>query len=385
MNARIAIAAALLGLSILAGGAAAAPAYRNGFPADPHFFPLGVWLQSPRNAAEYKAIGVNTFVGISGGASEQGLAALASKGMFAAAAPDRAVLDMTDSRVVKAWLQSDEPDNAQPIGLGLYGTCIAAGEVVRRTRAIAKLDPARPVMINFGRGVADPQWRGRGLCKGDMSYYNIASEGAGILSFDIYPVAAESPRVRDKLQYVGRGARRLVRLAKPGQSVWAIVETTALAARRPVRPHQLYAEVWMALIAGARGIVYFVHEWAGGFREDAIFRHPDVVAEAARIDRRIVALAPVLNSPSLVGKVAVASASPIAVMAKAHAGALYLFAVAMRDRPTEPTFAIRGVGEAEAVVIGEGRRVKLENGAFRDRFAGYGVHLYRIALRRGRG
>ncbi|HEV2302431.1 MAG TPA: hypothetical protein VGR91_12760 [Stellaceae bacterium] len=383
MNSRILAVAVLLGLGIGIGAAGAGPAYKNGFPSDRGFFPLGVWLQAPRNAAEYKAIGINTFVGISGGAGEAGLAALASEGMFAAAMQDGAVLHAPDNHVIRAWLQEDEPDNAQPIGLGLYGTCIPAREVVRRTRAIAMRDPTRPVMINFGRGVADPQWRGRGLCGGDMRYYDVAAEGAGLLSFDIYPVSATSERVRGKLQYVARGVRRLVRLAKPGQSVWAIIETTALVAGRPVRPDQLSAEVWMALIAGARGIVYFVHEWVGGFREDAIFRHPDIVAEAARLDRRITALAPVLNSPSIEGKVAVSSSSPIAVMAKAGGDALYLFAAAMRDRPVKPRFTIRGAGDGEAVVIGEGRKVKLGAGSFTDSFAGFGVHLYRIALRRG--
>jgi hypothetical protein len=383
MSFRIPVAAALLGLAVAAGPSWAA-AYKNGFPADPNFFPIGVWLQSPRNAAEYKAIGVNTFVGISGGASEAGLAALAREGLFAAAMQDRVVLDAPDSRVIRAWMQVDEPDNAQPIGLGFYGTCISAQKVVRRTRAIAKLDPTRPVMINFGRGVADPHWYGRGLCNGDMHYYDVAVEGAGIVSFDVYPVGTQDPRVAGKLQYVARGVRRLVSLTKPGQSVWAIIETTALAAHRPVQPEQLRAEVWMALTAGARGIVYFVHEWAGGFREDAIFRHPDTVAEAARLDHRITELAPALNSRSLEGKVAVTSPVPVATMVKQHAGALYLFAVVMRDRPVEPRFTLKGIGESEAVVMGEARKVKLHDGSFADSFAGYGVHLYRIALRGGR-
>jgi hypothetical protein len=78
----------------------------------------------------------------------------------------------------------------------------------------------------------------------------------------------------------------------PGQSVWTAIETTALDPARPVKPAEVRAEVWMALIHGARGIVYFVHEWAGGFREDGIFRHPDVVREVALINRTVKSLAP---------------------------------------------------------------------------------------------
>jgi hypothetical protein len=373
----------LLGSIVAAGGngAWAEAAYKNGFPTEPGFFPLGVWLQSPRNAAEYKAMGVNTFVGISGGASEKSLAALASEGMFAAATQDSDALDGADNRVVRAWLQADEPDNAQPVAPGRYGPCIPAAEVVRRTRALAARDPTRPVMINFGRGVADPEWNGRGSCKGDMRYYDIAVRGAGIVSFDIYPVGSDTERVKGKLQYVARGVRRLVRAAEPGERVWAVIETTALDPQRPVSPQELRSEVWMALVAGARGIAYFVHEWAGGFREDGIFRHPDVVASATRIDRRITALAPVLNSPSLEGKVAVSSPIPIAVMAKEYRDALYVFAVAMRGRAAKSSFAIRGLADGDAVVLGERRSLKIRGGFFDDTFAGYGVHLYRIALR----
>jgi hypothetical protein len=52
----------------------AAVAYENGFPTDPGFFPIGVWLQSPANAPEYKAIGINTFVGLWEGPTELQLA-----------------------------------------------------------------------------------------------------------------------------------------------------------------------------------------------------------------------------------------------------------------------------------------------------------------------
>ena len=373
------LAAALLGSALATDAAPAETIYKNGFPADPGFFPIGVWLQSSRNAAEYRAIGVNTFIGTSDGATRPAVEALAKSGLFAAVGQDEAALGAADG-VVRAWLQADEPDNAQPIAPGRYGPCIPAAEVAKRTAQLSARDPTRPVMINFGRGVADPEWAGRGSCTGDLRYYDTAIAGAGILSFDIYPVGSDTERVKGKLQYVARGVRQLVRRRKQGQQVWAILETTALDPQRPVKPEELRAEIWMALTAGANGIVYFVHEWAGGLREDGIFRHPDIVAEAGRIDARIAALAPALNSPSLEGKVAVSSPVPIATMAKRRGRALYLFAVVLRNRAAAASFAVRGLGEAEAEVLGEGRRLKIGGGFFDDRFPGYGVHLYRIGL-----
>ncbi len=68
------------GLSSRANGASAdtylpwedSPAYyrkwAKGISGDPGYFPIAVWLQDPKTAKEYKAIGVNMFVGALGGA-----------------------------------------------------------------------------------------------------------------------------------------------------------------------------------------------------------------------------------------------------------------------------------------------------------------------------
>ena len=36
--------------------------WENGPPSDPGYFPIAVWLQNPRNAAKYKAAGINLYV-----------------------------------------------------------------------------------------------------------------------------------------------------------------------------------------------------------------------------------------------------------------------------------------------------------------------------------
>jgi len=358
----------------------AAGLYANGFPADPGFFPLGVWLQSPKNAASYQAIGINTFVGLWEGPTEAQLAALAGHGMFAVAAQNEIGLGSANRGVIKAWLQEDEPDDAQPGWLRRYQPCIPAAEVARRSRALKARDATRPVMVNFGPGVADESWPGRGTCTGDLRYYDRAVEGADILSFDIYPVANDRFEIAGKLEYVARGVANLVKRAATGQRVWAAIETTSIRSGHRVTPAQLRAEVWMALLHGATGIFYFVHEWSSGFREDGIFRYPEIVREVAAVDRTITALAPVLNSPSLAGKVTVSAPVPIAIMAKQQGDALYVFAAAMQDAPSTARFAIRGLADAEAQVIGEDRAAAVANGILEDAFPGYGVHLYRIPV-----
>jgi len=352
----------------------------NGFPKDPSFFPISVWMQSPLHAPQYKHIGINTFIGLWGGPTERQLATLKKYGMFAVVAQTEVGLHSINRDVIKGWLHDDEPDNAQPIGMGLYGSCIPALEIVRRTEAMKARDNTRPIMIGFGQGVANKYWRGRGPCNGDENYYSIAAHGVDILSFDIYPVASSTPQVKGKLEYVARGVARLSKIARKDQMVWTTIETTALDPAHAVTPTQLRAEVWMAIIHGAGGIVYFVHEFSPKTREDAIFRRPDIVREVAKENRLIRSLARVLNSQSLDAKFTVQSSIPIATMAKRLQKSLYIFAVAMTNSASPTRFTLRGLNGTKALVVGENRSLPIIAGSFEDQFAGYDVHIYEIPL-----
>lgn len=354
--------------------------YPNGFPNDPNFFPIGVWLQSPAHAPAYKAIGINTFVGLWNGPTENQLVALAKSDMLVVASQNEVGLNSVYRGIIRGWLQDDEPDNAQPSRLGFHVSCVPANEVVRRTEEMKARDDTRPVMINFGQGLVNKYWWGRGLCTGDENYYSVAAREADILSFDIYPVGSSIPQVKGKLEYVAQGVTRLTKLAVNGQKVWAVIETTALDPKHAVTPAQVRAEVWMAIIHGARGIVYFVHEFLPIFREDAIFRHPDVVEEVDKENKLIKSLANVLNSPNLYGTVTVQSSVPIGTVAKRYNNTLYIFAVAMTNFASQPRFTLQGLNGTEALVVGEKRNVTIAGGVFEDRFAGYGVHIYKIPL-----
>jgi hypothetical protein len=357
--------------------------FENGFPNDERFFPLGVWLQSPNSAPRYKAIGVNTFVGLWKGPTEPQLATLAKYSMFAVADQNEVGLNSPNRYVIKAWLDSrDEPDNAQSMAYGFFRTCIPATEVVRRSHEMKSRDPTRPVMIIFGQGIANERWRGRGLCNGDMNYYNVAADGADILAFDIYPVGSTSPQVKGKLEYVARGVMNLLERASPGQVVWNAIETTSLDPQVPVTPAQVRSEVWMALVHGSTGIVYFVHEFEPRFREDAIFRYPKTVEEVTKINQLITELSPVLRTANVTGKLRVSSTVPIAVMVKSYEGALYVFAVAMQKEICQARFSIEGFADGQADVVNETRSIKIVSGLFEDSFAGYDVHIYQIPIGR---
>jgi hypothetical protein len=50
--------------------------FPKGLPRTPDSFPLAVWLQASNNAERYPAIGINTYVGLWRGPSEEQLDAL---------------------------------------------------------------------------------------------------------------------------------------------------------------------------------------------------------------------------------------------------------------------------------------------------------------------
>jgi hypothetical protein len=351
--------------------------YGNGLPAESSFFPIGVWLQSPSHAAEFRAIGINLFIGLYDGPTEQQLADLAKLKMPVIAEQNDVALMSVNSDIIRGWLVADEPDNAQPAPGGSWGPCIAAKDVAKRSAEIKARDPTRPVLVNFGRGVADPKWIGRGSCTGDLGYYNVAAAQADILSFDIYPVASG---LAGGLDYPSRGVSSLRALSRDNQRVWVAIETTRVESTvARVSPAQLRSEVWLALIRGANGLVYFVHEWTGGFREDGVFRYPEIVEAVRDINRSVMKFAPVLNSTTIEGQADVAAPITLATMLKQYQGTLYLFVGSTEAESGPAVISLRDFADGRAEVIGEDRTLRISKGKFADRFDGsYEIHIYRI-------
>jgi hypothetical protein len=239
------------------------------------------------------------------------------------------------------------------------------------------------VLLNLGQGVAWDGWHGRGVRTNHPEDYPEYVKGCDIASFDIYPVAHSRPQVSGKLWYVPKGVERLVKWTGGDKIVWNCIECTRI--KNPTNkatPHQVRCEVWMSIIHGSMGLIYFVHEWKPRFNESALLSDRQMLSAVTAINRQIIRLAPVLNSPTLDKAISVSSENefvPVAVMTKKHGGAVYLFAVGMRNGETAVTFTVSGLsGEKNVEVLGENREILLKNGVFKDKFDPWDVHLYRI-------
>lgn len=376
-------------------------AWKNGPPTDDRYFPIAVWLQNPRNAARFKAAGINLYVGLWQGPKPEQLAALKAAGMPVICEQNEVGLQHKDNSIIVGWMHGDEPDNAQGIpGLRRWGPPVPPEKVVRDYERMRGADPTRPVFLNLGQGVAFDNYIGRGVRRNHPEDYPEYIKGSDIVSFDIYPVVHDSPQIAGKLEYVPYGVTRLIQWSGGKRVVWNCIECTHISnPPKKATPDQVRAEVWMALIHGSRGLIYFVHQFKPDFKEAALLEDPELLPAITAINRQIQELAPVLNSPSLRDGVTVqvspqgtaqgprsgAHASlppigtgPIAWMQKQHGGTVHLFAVNMRNEPMRGRFTVKRVGTTGSLqVLGESRQLSVRNGEFVDEFEPYQVHLYR--------
>jgi hypothetical protein len=363
------------------GGPAYYRRWSLGPSSDPTYFPVGVWLQSPPNASRYAAVGVNTFTGLYMGPTDDQLTALA-------AANERTYCDQADAwsahladPTIAAWMQPDGPDDAQMNASGGFDPCIDPTVIQANYAGYVAADPTRPVYLGLGRGVADPQWVGRGTCTGRTDMYPEYVKGADLLSFHIYPHDDGVP-----IEMVAAGEDNLAGWSGSAKPIAPTIEASDIDGKGRPTPAELRAQVWMSLVHGAAGIQYFCHRFMPTFSETDCLDDAPTAAALTAIDAQLRDLAPVLNTPSVANGVQTTSSAadiPVDVALKRHDRATYLFAVEMRAGTTTATFALRALPPSSSVeVIGESRTLAVAAAAdgvtFTDAFTGYAVHLYRV-------
>jgi hypothetical protein len=359
-----------------------------------------VWLQDPKRADEYRAIGINTYVGLWEGPTEDQLAALKKAGIRVICDQNAVGMKHLNDPTIMGWMHGDEPDNYQGQPGGGYGPAIPPSAIIADYGKWRDEDPTRPIMLNLGQGVANDEWKGGYAPLSDYPEY---MKGADIVSFDIYPMA-NSEFGSDWLWMVGKGVSRLVRWGRGEKVIWNALECTQIGEPgHKATPEQVRSEVWMSIIHGSMGIIYFVHQFQPNFIEAALLADPATRDAVKALNQEIAGLAPALNSPTVENGGTATSGNPLApvdIMVKQLRGAsrrsgkvrssaprgdtVYLFAVGMRNLPTHANLtcdALRRLRQNASVeVVGENRTVQAWGGRFEDDFTPYQVHIYKIAL-----
>ena len=365
--------------------------WRNGPPSDPSFFPIAVWCQDSAKAEAYKAIGINTYVALWNGPTEEDLAKLKQAGMRLVSDQNAVALKHLDDPTIIAWMHGDEPDNYQekPGSKDEYVPAIPPSTIIDEYNLYRRNDPTRPAMLNLGQGVSNDENKGTSAV---LSGYPEYMKGADIVSFDIYPMAyplgATEATAADYLWMVAKGVDRLARWGKGEKVVWNALECTHIrSAENGASPEQVKSEVWMSIIHGSMGIIYFVHQFEPTFDEAALLASPEMSAAVKAVNQQITALAPVLNSPTIPDGGTATSSNPLVpidVMAKQCGNDVYLFAVGMRNLPSHAELTMDVLHRAEqngaVEVVGENRTLPMWGGRFEDDFKPYEVHIYKATL-----
>lgn len=353
--------------------------WKNGPPADPSFFPLAVWCQDVADAEAYKVGGINTYVGLWKGPGPGELEALKAAGMYVVCDQNKLALSKKDDRTIIAWMHGDEPDNAQslPGGKG-YGPCIRPSVIVSGYQSIKSRDSSRPIMGNFGQGLVLENYKGRGA-GASINDYREYFKGADIVSFDVYPVVNYGA---DFLWYQAKGLDRITEFSGSSKIKWNCMESTAINGMKKPSPLQIKAEIWISILSGSKGIIYFCHRFGKNPDTRALLHDKEIFPAVTRINQQITELAPIINSPDSKGLSVSSLKGGINFKAalKQYKGDRYVFAVPMKNGDTAAKFEISGITkETKAEVLGESRTVEVsKKGVFKDEFKAWQVHLYKI-------
>jgi hypothetical protein len=203
-----------------------------------------------------------------------------------------------------------------------------------------------------------------------LPVYGKFAHMADVAGFDLYP----RNHCLSDLDVVYDAQRQFVRMTS-GMPTFQWIETGPI---RPsycggfqLSPTELRAEVWLAVVGGARGIGFFTHTWSPAHSSF------DVTPALQRTMKKLSDFLGAVQ-PGLLGRTTLAGANSgaIKVLARSANGRTYVFAVnASRDWVNAVVHVPR-LRDGQARVLGEKRTVPVGNERFIQNFAPLDVHVY---------
>jgi hypothetical protein len=348
--------------------------FTNPLPTSPSFFPIGVWgayAQEANNRNKDAAVGINVYVWA------------ADAGYYPDIAADRRFHVITDESnrtnigsVVKGWMLGDEIDMTQG-----PNACPGAIDALKSSLP----NDGRFRYANYGKGPTI--WSASGWAGHTDASSRCFINAQDITSTDLYwhtdPNETNFPQSQNSWGYGWTMDRQRMFDASDGvrKPQWGFVEVTNAMGLGAITPAEIRGAVWHTLIKGARGIIYFQHDFSApcdshhALRETGSACYGAVINMVTSVNAQIKNLARVLNSPFVNGGRTVTG--PVEHMLKWNGANLYMFAAGRNSGSM--TFSMPCIGNATATVVNESRTIPVANGAFTDTFAdGNAVHIYRI-------
>jgi len=335
------------------------------------FFPIAADYQPHGDFDKWKRRGVNTVVRVPGADSIGDWTRKANElGLEMIREPRSEPKEDRDEANLLAWHWRDEPE--------LHG--VPASELADFRRRMHDVDPDRPIIVNFwGGGMLQADGDG---CYAGHCYPDYV-EHADWLSDDIYPCN----KFACDVELVGEMVS-LLRHWGDHQPTFAYVETGDFDGNGSgPSPRRFAAEVWSAVIHGARGIFYFSARVKVPCDSGCLLSYDmtpdDVAAEMVEVNDRLSRLAPILQRGINPDQVSMdgPGAFEIGWRHDPDTQAFYFLVLNPEDAHRDGvSLALHGVHPAGAVkVVDEGREVSVvEGNDLVDDFAPYELHIYKI-------
>ena len=310
------------------------------------------------------------------------------------------------STAAKGYQLGDEQESTNP----------TPGAVVQQwANQIRSVDSTRPIYLGMGTPTAtfiNAGYAGNHITVGDIQ---AQCNAADFIGADFYGMTSGVIAYPGIWVY-GRTVDNLIYWVAGKKPVFGVLETnnpfnegTGGSDGRVPTAAQEASCVWMMLIHGARGIIYFDHRFYTPADFEALVsgNYPAMAAAVTTLNSQILAVAPALNAPAVTGVAAVASsntaqAAPADVfindsnevmpwgkgpgvqvdftVRQPGDGFTYIFAIGGNPGATTGTFTLTGVTGTTVTVLNESRTIPVSGGVFSDSFAAdYTYHLYQIA------
>lgn len=378
----------------------------------PGMFLIGTWEQpvNPRtilpndvlgsnNFAYWKSLGINTLVEIPqvGFTAQQYVAwdqAAASAGLWTMRRPfnDNPAVDHGGSTSI-AWNLPDEPDKV------LAPAHKTPAEIKQDAANDKAANPSRPTYLSLVGGALAYGW----TCS---STNKIACNGgayapyANWLSVDDYPFDANHKSTTGAKNYISMIGQEMDALWKVGSASavrMAFIETGHIGSTKnpTVTAAAMKAEIWEAVVHGARGIVYFSDTTPGGqtntqgqvvtpattYNNTATSKgaQPGIPSMMKQQNSWLKSLQSVLAGTINPTGISISVPGPLdAGWRKTSTGLKYFFVVNTSNSYVTKTFRFNGVGGNKgASVYNESRSIHLNGSGYAtDSFKPYAVHIY---------
>jgi hypothetical protein len=359
------------------GGAGYYSQFSSPLSTDPSYFPIGAWFRNGETASipKYQDFGMNLFVGVENpeGVDE---AAIRASGMRTLVQIDERTRFNNLGSEVAGWLLDDEVDmQCGPPGCDGYS-------VMQADNAAAPSD-GKARYANYGKGVmfwesdaqAEPFINDFQQYQSNDLYWMTDPNEKGTPGYGMpsaYGKTVDRMRFLDGMDGVRKPIWNFV------ETGWPWTEDPSTQPHGRILPAELRAAVWHSIIAGARGILYFDHQFNGTCTNSVILGqcYSDTRAVAKAVNAQVTALGSVLNSPFADGYAS--ASSGVRVMSKrTSAGDFYVFAGSTQTASQQATIAVKSGTTAD--VVGENRTVPITNGVISDAFADRNaIHIYKI-------